>query len=118
MGGPTYLNVLQYNPLRIPFESIDFVNGRGSKAFGYCVYGAAVTEVEVDCLTGDHHVSSYYIFKLKDFQVLRTDIVMDVGDSLNPAVDIGQIEGAFVQVCINLNNLTKKFIVTKMSMKI
>nr|CAB3267784.1 xanthine dehydrogenase/oxidase-like [Phallusia mammillata] len=50
----------------------------------YFSYGAAVSEVEVDCLTGDH-------------VVLQTDIVMDVGRSLNPAIDIGQIEGAFVQ---------------------
>ncbi|KAJ8045855.1 Xanthine dehydrogenase/oxidase [Holothuria leucospilota] len=50
----------------------------------YHAYGAAATEVEVDCLTGDH-------------RIIRTDIVMDVGDSLNPAVDIGQIEGAFIQ---------------------
>ncbi|XP_037795303.1 xanthine dehydrogenase/oxidase-like [Penaeus monodon] len=52
--------------------------------FTYFTYGAAVTEVEVDCLTGDH-------------SVLRTDIVMDVGDSLNPALDIGQVEGGFTQ---------------------
>lgn len=52
--------------------------------FLYLVYGVAVTEVEVDCLTGDH-------------SVLRTDIVVDAGESLNPAVDIGQIEGAFMQ---------------------
>lgn len=53
-------------------------------AFYYYSYGAACTEVEVDCLTGEH-------------QVRRVDIIMDVGSSLNPAIDIGQIEGAFVQ---------------------
>lgn len=52
--------------------------------YEYYTTGAACTEVEIDCLTGDH-------------QVLRTDIVMDIGESLNPAVDIGQIEGAFIQ---------------------
>uniref|UniRef100_A0A8C5QJ37 aldehyde oxidase n=1 Tax=Leptobrachium leishanense TaxID=445787 RepID=A0A8C5QJ37_9ANUR len=50
----------------------------------YYVFGVACSEVEIDCLTGDH-------------KNLRTDIVMDVGTSINPAVDIGQIEGAFVQ---------------------
>ncbi|XP_062710701.1 LOW QUALITY PROTEIN: xanthine dehydrogenase [Aedes albopictus] len=54
------------------------------KPFTYFVYGAACSEVEIDCLTGDH-------------QVIRTDIVMDIGSSLNPAIDIGQIEGAFMQ---------------------
>lgn len=52
--------------------------------FNYHTYGSAVSEVEIDCLTGDH-------------QVIRTDIVMDVGSSINPAIDIGQIEGAFMQ---------------------
>ncbi|XP_078504361.1 xanthine dehydrogenase/oxidase-like [Lissotriton helveticus] len=52
--------------------------------YNYFAYGVACSEVEIDCLTGDH-------------KNLRTDIVMDVGTSLNPAIDIGQIEGAFVQ---------------------
>lgn len=46
-----------------------------------CSYGVACSEVEVDALTGDH-------------TILRTDLVMDVGRSLNPAIDIGQIEVA------------------------
>jgi xanthine dehydrogenase/oxidase len=52
--------------------------------FRYFTYGAACAEVEIDCLTGD-------------MRVLRADILMDLGNSLNPAIDIGQIEGAFMQ---------------------
>jgi xanthine dehydrogenase molybdopterin-binding subunit B len=52
--------------------------------FYYFACGAAVSEVEVDGYTGMH-------------RVLRVDIVHDVGDSLNPGVDRGQIEGGFVQ---------------------
>ncbi|XP_025743090.2 aldehyde oxidase 4-like [Callorhinus ursinus] len=52
--------------------------------YPYYVYGASCSEVEVDCLTGAH-------------KLLRTDIFMDAAFSINPAVDIGQIEGAFIQ---------------------
>lgn len=58
--------------------------GAKGRPFFYYTNGAAVTEVEIDLLTGES-------------TVLRTDIVMDVGRPLNPSVDIGQIEGAFVQ---------------------
>ncbi|XP_019409453.1 PREDICTED: aldehyde oxidase-like [Crocodylus porosus] len=63
--------------------NMNWDKGEG-RPFEYFVYGAACSEVEIDCLTGDH-------------KNIRTDITMDVGCSLNPAVDIGQIEGAFVQ---------------------
>ncbi|HEY8753487.1 MAG TPA: xanthine dehydrogenase molybdopterin binding subunit [Arthrobacter sp.] len=52
--------------------------------FKYFSYGAAVTEVEVDRFTGA-------------YRQLRADIVHDVGDSLSPLIDVGQIEGGFVQ---------------------
>lgn len=68
---------------RIPDLGYDFEKNEG-KPFCYFSYGVACSEVEIDCLTGDH-------------KNVRTDIVMDVGTSLNPAIDIGQIEGAFVQ---------------------
>ncbi len=61
----------------------DYEIGKGHPSF-YFTHGAAVTEVVVDTLTGE-------------YRVLRTDIIQDVGASLNPALDIGQIEGAFVQ---------------------
>ncbi|XP_034827356.1 xanthine dehydrogenase [Maniola hyperantus] len=66
-----------------PDIGFDFKINSG-KAFNYFTYGVACTEVEIDCLSGDH-------------QVIRSDIVMDLGDSINPAIDIGQIEGAFIQ---------------------
>ncbi|XP_072835144.2 aldehyde oxidase 1 isoform X1 [Pogona vitticeps] len=63
--------------------NMDWEKGEGHP-FEYFVCGAACTEVEIDCLTGDH-------------KNIKTDIVMEIGHSINPAMDIGQIEGAFVQ---------------------
>ena len=51
----------------------------GEMPFNYFCYGAALSEVELDTLTGDFHL-------------LRTDLCMDVGQSLNPAIDIGQVQ--------------------------
>ncbi len=52
--------------------------------FSYFSYGAAVSEVVVDTLTGE-------------WKLLRADVLYDAGKSLNPAIDIGQVEGAFIQ---------------------
>ena len=54
-------------------------------SFLYFTTGSACSQVEIDCLTGDH-------------TILRTDIVLDAGCSLNPAIDVGQVEGGFIQV--------------------
>jgi xanthine dehydrogenase large subunit len=61
----------------------DRVKGQG-RPFFYFAYGAAVTEVVIDRLTGEN-------------RILRVDILHDTGTSLNPALDIGQVEGAYVQ---------------------
>lgn len=61
----------------------DHATGSG-RPFYYFAYGAACAEVVVDTLTGE-------------YKILRADILHDVGDSLNPAIDIGQVEGAFIQ---------------------
>ncbi|MEA3011110.1 MAG: xanthine dehydrogenase large subunit [Sphingomonadales bacterium] len=54
------------------------------RPFLYFAYGAALSEVVVDTLTGEH-------------RVVAVDIIHDVGRSLNPAIDLGQIEGGFIQ---------------------
>ncbi|AJP71110.1 xanthine dehydrogenase molybdopterin binding subunit [Sphingomonas hengshuiensis] len=54
------------------------------RPFLYFAYGAALSEVAIDTLTGEH-------------RVLAVDILHDVGRSLNPAIDLGQIEGGFIQ---------------------
>lgn len=68
---------------KTPKIHYDRATGKG-RPFFYYATGAAVSEVLIDTLTGE-------------YKNLRTDILQDVGHSINPAIDIGQIEGAFVQ---------------------
>jgi xanthine dehydrogenase large subunit len=68
---------------RTPKIHYDRSQHRG-RPFFYYAYGAAVSEVVIDTLTGEN-------------RVLRVDLLHDVGRSLNPAIDFGQIEGGFVQ---------------------
>ncbi len=68
---------------RTPEIYFDPATGRG-RPFHYFAFGAAVSEVEVDGFTGD-------------YRLLRTDILQDVGDSISPVVDRGQVEGGFLQ---------------------
>ena len=73
---------------KTPISGVDWgksgKNEFGGSPFYYYAWGVAVAEVEVDCLTGD-------------FMTVRADLIHDVGKSLSPMIDIGQIEGAFTQ---------------------
>lgn len=69
-----------YKTPKIHYDRATF----SGRPFFYYAYGAAVAEVIVDTLTGEYRVT-------------RVDILHDCGDSLNPAMDIGQVEGGFVQ---------------------
>lgn len=68
---------------KTPKVAWDRIKGEG-RPFFYFAYGASVTEVVIDTLTGES-------------RILRADILHDCGSSLNPALDLGQIEGAYVQ---------------------
>ena len=68
---------------RTPKIDFDWARASG-RPFYYFAYGAAVSEVELDTLTGEHRMR-------------RVDILHDAGRSLNPAIDRGQIEGGFIQ---------------------
>ena len=69
-----------YRTPKIHYDKITLTG----RPFFYFAYGAACTEVVIDTLTGEN-------------RVLKVDILHDVGRSINPAIDIGQIEGGFVQ---------------------
>ena len=68
---------------KTPKLAWDRIKGTG-RPFFYFAYGVAATEVVIDTLTGEN-------------RILRADILHDAGQSLNPALDIGQIEGGYVQ---------------------
>lgn len=84
--GSAYANRIQlwsdgfYRTPKIHYDKTTMLG----RPFYYFAYGAAVTEVAIDTLTGES-------------RVLKVDILHDVGRSINPAIDIGQIEGGFVQ---------------------
>jgi xanthine dehydrogenase large subunit len=69
-----------YRTPKIHYDRATF----SGRPFYYYAYGAAVSEVAVDTLTGEYRLA-------------RVDILHDCGDSLNPAIDLGQVEGGFVQ---------------------
>jgi xanthine dehydrogenase large subunit len=68
---------------KTPKVEWDRIKGQG-RPFFYFAYGCAVTEVAVDVSTGEN-------------RILRADVLHDAGASLNPAIDLGQVEGAYVQ---------------------
>ncbi len=89
-GGETPLPAMTFKPMDdqhdIPGIDVDrkAMQGGAVDSFTGFTYSAACSVVEVDILTGE-------------VQVLRSDLAYDIGWSLNPALDIGQVEGAFVQ---------------------
>ena len=84
--GAAYANRIQlwsdgfYRTPKIHYDKVTMLG----RPFYYFSYGAACTEVAIDTLTGE-------------YRVVAVDILHDVGQSINPAIDIGQIEGAFIQ---------------------
>lgn len=80
-----------FSASKVPLTAYSFYDGterheggQGKNALSYNGYGVAVTEAEVDALTGEARVN-------------RCDVMLDAGASLNPALDCGQIEGGYVQ---------------------
>lgn len=81
-----YFNRVQLSAIghyRTPGIGYNWTNGTGTP-FYYFTQGVAISEVELDTITGDH-------------RIVRADVHMDIGRSINPSIDVGQIEGAFTQ---------------------
>ena len=86
LAASAYMNRVQLSAAgfyKTPEIHWDRATGKGNP-FYYFSYGASVSEVTIDTLTGEYTVD-------------RVDILHDVGKSLNPAIDLGQVEGGFVQ---------------------
>ncbi|KAK9496480.1 hypothetical protein O3M35_013242 [Rhynocoris fuscipes] len=83
MKNPTWLQLLQQaSEEAINLNASYMFDNKQKDLINYIVFGVTITEVEVDVLTGQ-------------YQILRVDILEDAGESLNPLLDIGQVEGAF-----------------------
>jgi len=82
-GSRVSLSVSAHYAVPGEFTEYSLMKKEGNR-WAYFVTGASCSVVEVDILTGEH-------------RLLKTEIVMDAGESLNPAIDIAQIEGAYVQ---------------------
>ena len=82
-AGRVGLSVTSYYTSPAEWTKYSFDKKEGNR-WAYFVNGASCSVVAIDVLTGEH-------------KLLKTEIVMDVGESINPAIDVAQIEGAFVQ---------------------
>lgn len=83
LSAQAHYKTTHYSPVAYDQHPLKAFEYRGHPFF-YFTYSAAVSEIELDVLTGQ-------------FNILRSDILFDAGKSLNPCLDVGQIEGAFVQ---------------------
>ncbi|XP_075976855.1 uncharacterized protein LOC142977053 [Anticarsia gemmatalis] len=82
LNNPPWVELIRQSyTMNVDLQVHGFVNQDDLQS--YQVYGVTVAEVEVDVLTGEH-------------EVLRVDVLEDVGKSVNPELDIGQVEGAFI----------------------
>ena len=87
------------------YKTPDVTGFGGVLPFNYFTFGASCSEVELDTLTGDFHL-------------LRSDLCMDVGQSLNPAIDIGQVCPSLARhflkcVAISIHSIVLSTIVAK-----
>lgn len=77
------VNLSAVGHYRTDVKGMDWEEGKG-EPFAYWTQGVSVAEAEIDVLTGDS-------------RIVRTDIIMDIARSINPGIDVGQIEGAVMQ---------------------